>query len=164
MRVLLHLFLLNLPAFALAGRNETDSLGAISGSVFTSDGQPAAYVTVLIKNTTKGTITDADGKFYFKKLKTGNYILSVSLSGYTPTEIAVEVKQNEIVSLKIQLQVTYKELINVSVKATAGLKYIETKTSEGLRLNLPLNEIPQNIIVTPNQLLADQGSLTMAEA
>jgi iron complex outermembrane receptor protein len=164
MRALLYLFLLNLPVFALAGRNETDSLGTISGTVFTSDGQSAAYVTVLIKNTTKGTITDADGKFYFKKLKTGNYILSVSLSGYTPTEIAVEVKQNEIVSLKIQLQVTYKELINVSVKATAGLKYIETKTSEGLRLNLPLNEIPQNIIVTPNQLLADQGSLTMAEA
>jgi iron complex outermembrane receptor protein len=164
MRVLLHLFLLNLPAFAFANRNETDSLGTISGTVFTSDGQSAAYVSVLIKNTTKGTITDADGKFYFKKLKTGNYILSVSLSGYTPTEIAVEVKQNEIVSLKIQLQVTYKELINVSVKATAGLKYIETKTSEGLRLNLPLNEIPQNIIVTTNQLLADQGSLTMAEA
>jgi iron complex outermembrane receptor protein len=86
---------------------------------------------VLIKNTTKGTITDADGKFYFKKLKAGNYILFVSLSGYAPTEVSVEVKYNETASLKIQLQVTYKELINVSVKATTGSKYIETKTSEG---------------------------------
>ncbi|HEX3168020.1 MAG TPA: TonB-dependent receptor, partial [Chitinophagaceae bacterium] len=164
MRVLLHLFLLNLPAFALAGRNETDSLGAFSGSVFTSDGQPAAYVTVLIKNTTKGTVTDAQGKFDFKKIRTGNYILSVSLLGYNPIEVNVEVKQNETVHLNIQLQVTYTELKDITVKANAGLKYVETKTSEGLRVNLPLNEIPQNIIVTPRQLLTDQGSVSMAEA
>jgi len=164
MKAIICLLIWSLPFSVSATGNEADSLGAISGIVFTSDGQSAAYVTVFVKNTTKGTITDADGKFYFKKLKTGNYILSVSLSGYTPTEIAVEVKQNETSFLKVQLQVTYKELINVSVKATAGLKYIETKTSEGLRLNLPLNEIPQNIIVTPNQLLTDQGSVSMAEA
>ena len=164
MKAILYLLVLSVPLSALAGRNETDSLGAISGAVFTSDGQPANYVTVLIKNTTKGTITDADGKFYFKKLKTGNYILFVSLSGYAPTEVSVEVKYNETASLKIQLQVTYKELINVSVKATTGSKYIETKTSEGLRINLPLNEIPQNIIVTPRQLLTDQGALSMSEA
>ena len=155
---------MNLPVFAFAGRNETDSLGTISGTVFTSDGQSAAYVTVLIKNTTKGTITDTDGKFYFKKLKTGNYILSVSLSGYTPTEIAVEVKQNEIVSLKIQLQVTYKELLEVTVKSTSGLKYVETKTSESMRLNLPLNEVPQNIVVVTRKLMEDQGVLSVTEA
>jgi len=164
MKAIICLFIWSFPFSVSAAGNEADSLGTISGTVFTSDGQPAAYVTVLIKNTTKGTIADADGKFYFKKIKTGNYILSVSLSGYTPTEIAVEVKHNEIVFLKIQLQITYKELINVIVKANAGVKYIETKTSDGLRVNLPLNEIPQNIIVTTRQLLADQGLVSMSEA
>ena len=164
MKILLNVFLLILPFFALAGKNETDSLGTISGVVFTSDGQPAAYVTVLIKNTKKGAITNSDGKFEFKKIKKGNYILSASLLGYTPTEISVEVKQNETVLLKIQLQVTYKELQNVIVKSGQGLKYVETKPSESLGLNLPLNEIPQNITVVTHQLLADQGLISITEA
>jgi iron complex outermembrane receptor protein len=118
----------------------------------------------MIKNTTKATITDGNGKFDFKKVKTGNYILSVSLSGYSPTEINVEVKQNETAHLIIQLQVTYAELKEVTVKANTASKYVETKTSEGLRLNLPLNEIPQNIAVVTHQLLADQGLLSMTES
>ena len=101
MKTLLNFFLLIFPLFALAGKNATDSLGTISGVVFTWDGQSASYVTVLLKNKSKGTIADAEGKFEFKKIKTGNYILSVSLLGYTQTEMTVEVKQNETVLLKI---------------------------------------------------------------
>ena len=157
------IFLIIFPIFVLA-KSESDSLGAISGAVFTADGQPAAYVSVLIKNTKKGIITDVDGKFDFKKIKAGNYILSVSLSGYSPNEINVEVKQNETALLKIQLQLTYAELKEVTVKANAGSKYVETKSSESLHLNLPLNEIPQNIAVTSKQLLADQGLLSITEA
>ena len=162
MKTVLNIFLLIFPFSVFANGNETDSLGAISGTVLTTDGQPAAYVTVLIKNTTKGTITDADGKFDFKKVKTGHYILSVSLSGYSSTEINVEVKQNETAYLKIQLQVTYAELKEVTVKANTGSKYVETKTSEGLRVNLLLNEIPQNIAVVTQLLIADQGLLSMS--
>ena len=163
MKALQCFLLLSFPLFLFAGGNEADSLGVISGAVFTSDGRPAAHVTVIIKNTTKGTVTDADGKFDFKKIKTGNYVLSVSLSGHTPTEIAVVVNQNETAVLKIQLQVTYMELESVTVRSGAA-SYVETKPSEFLRLNLPLNEIPQNIIVTSRQVLTDQGSLSLAEA
>ncbi len=162
MKALLNIFLFLFPLLGLANGNN-DTLGIISGTVFTADGQAAAYVTVQIKNLTKGTATDGKGKFEFKKIKTGTYILSVSLSGYASTEINVEVKQNETTFLKIQLQVTYKELMNVIVKGQAS-NYVETKTSEGLRVNLPLNEIPQNIIVVTRQLLADQGLLSMSES
>jgi len=163
MKALLNFFLLVFPLLVFANANNSDSLGTINGTVFTSDGQAAAYVSVLIKNTSKATVADADGKFTFKKIRPGNYTLSVSLSGYTPTEIAVEIKYNETASLKIQLQLTYTELLNVIIRSRQGT-YVETKSSESLRLNLPLNEIPQNIVVTPSQLLNDQGSVSMAEA
>jgi iron complex outermembrane receptor protein len=164
MKALLNMFLVFFPLFVFASQNDSDSLGTISGAVFTVDGQPAAYVTVLIKNTNRGCVTDAEGKFGMKKMKTGRYILSVSLSGYTPTEVNVEVKQNETLPLRIQLQVTYAELLEVTVKANAGSRYVESRTSEGLRVNLPLNEIPQNITVVTRQLLADQGLLSMSES
>lgn len=153
-----------IPLFVFANRNETDSLGAISGTVFTSDGQPCAYVTVSIKNTSIGTTTDVTGTFEFKKINTGNYSLSVSLSGYNTIEIPVEIKLNETTTLKIQLQLTYKELLKVIVKADQGSKYVEIKLSSSLRLDYPLIETPQNIHTTSRQLLSDQGLISMSEA
>ncbi|HET9434163.1 MAG TPA: TonB-dependent receptor, partial [Chitinophagaceae bacterium] len=79
-------------------------------------------------------------------------------------EIELTVKQNEVVNLKIQLKQTYAELQNIILEASKQPKYVETKISEGLRLNLPLVEIPQNIQVTSHQLLSDQGLISMTEA
>ena len=164
MKLLMHFILLISPFFVFANGNEMPGYGAISGTVSTADGQPAAYVSVLIKNTRKGTITDGDGKFKIKKIKPGNYILFVSLAGYKPFEISVEVKQNETAFLKVPLSVSFVDLTNINIKANTALKYVETKPSESLRLNQPLIEIPQNIVVTSKQLLADQGLLSMSEA
>ncbi len=159
---LLIFILLVLPVFVLA-QNKNDNYGSIRGFVSTSDGHPAAYVSLLIKNTEKGSISDDNGSFEFKKINPGSYILHFSLSGYIDSAITVAVKQNETVFLKIQLRGTYAELKKVIVEARIP-KYVETKTSESLRLNLPLIEVPQNITVVPHQLLLDQGVVSMTEA
>ncbi len=166
MKALLNLCLLIFPLNTLAegNQNRNDSLGAVTGIVLTADGEPAAFVTLGIKIISKETITDAAGKFAIKKIKPGNYILSVSFTGYKPIETNVAIKQNETAFLKIPLQLTFVELTNLNINANAALKYVETKPSESLRLNQPLIEIPQNIIVTSKQLLADQGLLSMSEA
>ena len=66
--------------------------------------------------------------------------------------------------LNIQLHQTDAELKEVIVRANTKAKYVETKPSESLRLNVPLNEIPQNIAVVTHQTLADQGLVSMTEA
>lgn len=164
MKALLNLLIFVIPFSVFASEHETDSSGAINGKVITVDGQAAAYVTVLLTNTSKETITDQEGKFELRKIKPGNYLLATSLLGYSSTETLIEVKPNETTHVKIQLQVTYAELLEVIVKSNARSKYIETITSEGLKVNLPLAEIPQNIIVTTHPLLADQGLLSITEA
>ena len=72
--------------------------------------------------------------------------------------------QNETLLLKIQLHGTIALLNNVIVTANLSSKYVVTKPSESLHLDLPLIEIPQNIAVVNHQILADQGLLTMNEA
>ena len=67
----------------------------------TADGQPAAYVSVVIKNSTLGTVTNENGNFEIRKIKPGQYILQISLLGYSDQEIEVTVKENEVVNLKI---------------------------------------------------------------
>ena len=48
----------------------------VSGNVVTTDGKPAEFVTVLLKNTTFGGTTDADGRFLFTAPE-GDYTLVV---------------------------------------------------------------------------------------
>ncbi|MEO7265301.1 MAG: TonB-dependent receptor [Ferruginibacter sp.] len=164
MKLLIHFILLVSPFIVFANGNEFTGYGIISGTISTADGQPAAYVSVTIKNTGKGTITDNNGNFEIKKLKPGNYILLVSLLDYSESEITVEVKENETTLINIQLHQTDAQLKEVIVRARLNAKYVETKTSESLRLNLSLIEVPQNIAVVSNQLMADQGLISMTEA
>jgi len=61
---------LTFPVFAFAGYHEENGFGTIKGTVYTADEQPASYVTVLIKNIGRGTVTDGNGNFEIKKNKT----------------------------------------------------------------------------------------------
>jgi len=161
MRSLFVLGLLNISMLAIAQHSET---GSIKGFVKTSDGEPAGFVSVLIKNTHIGTVTSENGSFEFRRIKPGNYILVFSLSVYSGKDSSVSVKENEQTILNVQLEQTYAELQKVIITSVAGTKYVETNSSSSLRLNMPLNEIPQNITVIKLELLADQGLVTMSEA
>jgi len=139
MKKLLHFFLTLFPYFVF-GNNENNDYGSIRGSISTSDGHPAAYVSVLIKNTGKGTITDDNGNFEFKKIKTGTYTLRFSSLEYIHIDTIVQVTQNETVFLRIQFQRTFAELKNVIVEARLP-KYVETKISD-LKKSNSLTSIP----------------------
>ena len=147
--------------YSFAQKNE---FGSIRGTVSTSDGQPAETVSVLLKNTNAGTTTDAKGNFEIRRVKPGNYTLMFSLSGYSEKDSVVLIKVHEETILHVRIEQTYNELQRVIVSSKANTKYTETNPSSSLRLNMPLNEIPQNINVTTSQLLADQGLVTMSEA
>jgi len=55
--------------------------GIITGQIKTTDGQPAASVTVYIKENGKFTTTDEQGRFSIKNLKNGVYTLEVTMVG-----------------------------------------------------------------------------------
>ena len=61
----------------------------VSGNVITTDGKPAEFVTVLLKNTTFGGTTDADGRFRFTALE-GDYTLVVQSIFTHRTEMKVK--------------------------------------------------------------------------
>jgi len=90
-------------------------------------------------------------------------VIIFSLVGFESKEVSVNVKTGEENFVKAQLEQNYAELQKVIIESRSP-KYVETNPSSSLRLNMPLNEIPQNISVTTNQLLTDQGLVTMSEA
>ena len=76
------------------------------------DGQPLPGVTVLIKGTTNGTVTDIDGKYKISDL-TPETILVFSFVGFDPMEAIV----GSNTTLDIQLKATAKEIEGVVVTA-----------------------------------------------
>lgn len=58
-----------------------------SGIVTDTDGTPLINVSVLVKNTTNGTVTDVDGKFNIDAM-VGDYLV-ISYIGYEATEIGL---------------------------------------------------------------------------
>ena len=73
----------------------------VSGTVVDEAGEAVAYANVLFKNTTEGTITDEDGRFYLESDE--NYtLLSVSFIGYATEEVVL--KQRVTYNLQVTLR------------------------------------------------------------
>ena len=70
-----YLFTALLMALSLLSVSAQDKV-KVSGNVVTTDGKPAEFVTVMLKNTTIGAQTDADGRFRFTA-PAGDYVLVV---------------------------------------------------------------------------------------
>ncbi|MGV8945428.1 MAG: SusC/RagA family TonB-linked outer membrane protein [Lutibacter sp.] len=70
----------------------------ITGKVTSSDGGPIPSVNVLIKNTTKGVVTDFDGNYTIKAAT--NDILVFSYIGMKPQEIVIGL--SDIINVKLE--------------------------------------------------------------
>ncbi|MBT1706026.1 TonB-dependent receptor [Chryseosolibacter indicus] len=136
--------------------------GNVSGSVKTSDGQPASFVNVYLKGANKGTITDTEGNFEITKVKPGNYTLVASFVGLQTQTQTVDVKDNQTTEASFTLEEDGQELKEVVISADPS-QYVSDYPSISLRLKTPLIETPQNIQVVNAQVIKDQQIFDMRE-
>jgi iron complex outermembrane recepter protein len=148
-------------SFYIFANDPSEGTGVIKGKVTTSDGKSAAEVTVLIKATPKGTTTDEQGIFEFRKLHAGDYTLQISYLGFETIEHTVSVRDNRVSETSIQLRISNKELASVII--TSNKKFRTGWLSPSLRLTSPIIETPQNIQVITKGIITDQQSFDMLE-
>jgi len=86
--------------------------GRISGTVTDTDGNPLPFASILIKNTTRGTTANSEGK-YFIDLSPGSYTLICQYVGYVREEKQVTVgAENTTLHFRLPIQqTTLKEVI-----------------------------------------------------
>ncbi len=91
--------------------------GIVSGTISDKDmkNEPLAFANVMIKGTTIGTTTDAQGK-YAINVEAGNKIVVISFLGYDTIEIPVVVKANETVDVSKSIGSGNVKLEDVVVK------------------------------------------------
>lgn len=135
--------------------------GRISGQILSSDGQPAEQVSVGIKGTARGAVSDNQGKFTIERVKPGSYTLLVSFVGLATQEKDVEVAAGETVSVSFTLAESANELQEVIVKS--GTTYTSDQFSSSMKLLTPILETPQNVQVVTSKVLADQQVISMSD-
>ena len=140
--------LFSTPAMATAGTRDflfTAVAHPVSGTVISDEGDPLIGVTVLVKGTSIGTVTDFDGK-YSIELEDGSGTLVFSYTGYQAQEVAVNGRS--VIDLTMSVDVTALEEVVVvgygSQKKVNLTGAVSSVTSEALE-NRPIPSVGQGL-------------------
>lgn len=136
--------------------------GNIRGTVKTSDGQPAEYVTITLQGTNKGANSDNKGAYQIKNVNAGTYTMVISIVGQQADNISVEVKAGETTAADVTLAKSSKELDEVVVTSNTR-NYVDKTPSQSMRITTPLLEVPQNIQIVNGAMLKDQQVISMSD-
>ena len=144
--------------FALAGEEDN---GRVKGSVNTNDGEPVAWVTVMIKNTGIAVITDENGDFSLKNLKPGVYTLVVSYSGFKSAEKTVTVHDDGIAEAEFVLDKSARTLQEITVD---GRKSMNKQPVSVGKLPVAPMDLPQSFSVIGQNTLTNQQAQKLSDA
>jgi len=139
--------------FALVPSAFAQNVGTISGTVRDSQGLAIPGATVTLANRVsqgnQNTVSDQDGRYTLNNVPFGTYVLTVSLSGFTPVEQVVELRSSVPIAKEVQLKIGgVTETVNVSADAL-----LET-TATGSHVDIGAALIDQLPTATPSKQLS----------
>jgi iron complex outermembrane receptor protein len=137
-----------------------DQTGAINGKITTTDGKPAAYVNIVLKETSKGTISNEDGTFYLHNVKVGQYTLVVSYTGLQTRTKEITVTAGGTAEASFVLKETSKELDEVIVNARKGLN---AKPLSIGKAPIDPMDLPQSISIVNKEIITDQQAQRLSD-
>ncbi|WKZ60666.1 MAG: TonB-dependent receptor [Cyclobacteriaceae bacterium] len=132
-------YLFTLLMFACISGVAYAQTGTIRGTVTTADGQPAEFVHVALKGTTKGSSTDKAGKFEIRNIQPGTYTLYASLVGANAQEQSVSVTSNAVTEVSFSLNESFQELSEVTVYDSRINRFYNDSSFAVAKL--PLNDL-----------------------
>ncbi|MEH3115034.1 TonB-dependent receptor [Pedobacter terrae] len=136
--------------------------GTIKGKVSTSNGKPAAFISIGLKGKGLGTTSDENGSYTIYRVKAGTYTIKASAVGIDPSEKNITITTGQTLVVDFTLKENDQVLEEVIV-AGINKKYKVSLPSATLRLNEPLLEAPQNIQIVSNQIIKDQQIISMSD-
>ncbi len=158
-----HMCLLPALLFSTVLFAQQKETGSIKGIVTTSEGKPAASVTVKLKGTNKASLSEENGTFILRNIKPGSYELEVTLMGYQNLVQALSVKEGNMTEVKLQLTVSSEQLQEVIVKTSLN-KFKTAASKDVAKMPLGNLENPQVYTTVSKELLQQQGLFSADEA
>jgi len=138
--------------------------GTIRGKVSTSDGNPAAYISVVVSGTNQGAVTNNKGEYKISNVKPGSYTLKAIAIGASVKEQSVSLAQGETAEADFSITYSSSELEEVNIKAGHANKFAVKKTDASAKMPLSHLENAQNISIISSSLLAEQQIFKVDDA
>ncbi|MNS52437.1 Fe(3+)-pyochelin receptor precursor [compost metagenome] len=135
--------------------------GSITGTVKTSDGSPAAAVSVSLKEVNRGSITNDAGLFTIKGVKEGSYTLLISYVGLEPQSKTVLVTAGQSSVVDFTLIETSGKLAEVVV---TGTKSVNKKPVSVGKIDITPMDLPQSVAVINSTVIAEQQVNKLSDA
>ncbi|MDN3585171.1 outer membrane beta-barrel family protein [Pedobacter aquatilis] len=116
------IFFTLIACFLACGVSFAQKINKLSGKVIDEKGQALPFAAVRVLNSpdtviVKSGSTNVDGEFLLDGLKSGNYLLSVSMVGYKTTKTASFALLNDLRLHTITVESNVKQLKEVSITA-----------------------------------------------
>ncbi|MBW3466974.1 TonB-dependent receptor [Arthrospiribacter ruber] len=144
---------LSLVQNALFAQNQS----AVKGKVKNENGEALSYVSVLVKDTPQGTVTDTDGFFQISNLKKGSYRLVFSHVGYITQEIDIQLYEQQILTISEVVLINNEDNLLEFTVSDNRINPFDGKESEyAARMPLDNLENPQVYNVVTKELMKDQ--------
>jgi iron complex outermembrane receptor protein len=135
--------------------------GTLKGKIITSKGQPAQNVSVMLKGTRWGAVTDENGKFQFKA-QAGDYTLVVSHVGMARQEIPVTVEPGKLAAVpQITVNISANSLNEVSVTGEKTNKFAKQNSDDVAKMPLSDLENSQSYSTISSELITEQNITTV---
>lgn len=131
------------------GSNEKAAPSTVTGTVTDASNQPIAGVTVFVKGTTNGTVTDLDGNFSLKAALTGSLIV-FSYVGYKPLEV-----MSTRETMKVVLQDDTKLIDEIVV---IGYGAVRKSDLTGAVSSLKSRDFNKGVVASPTDLIQGRVS------
>lgn len=108
--------ILLLPSSVFSQSDDGSGKGILRGFVSDSlTGEPLIYANIIVRGTSLGAATNAQGHFMIPGVPAGRQILLISMLGYHTRSLPVDIGENEITSVSVQMTATAIEVAEVSV-------------------------------------------------
>jgi len=148
-------------AVTLNAQNQT---ATISGKVITSDGAPAPYINVIIKELNTGSITNALGTYELRNVAYGSYTIEYSLIGMEKKAMTIHVNTPNITVQDVLLNESSEKLSEVVVSAQRLNQFAHKESEYVARVPLKNINNPQSYSVVTNALLKEQITTDLPSA
>ncbi|MEO6522729.1 MAG: TonB-dependent receptor [Mucilaginibacter sp.] len=135
--------------------------GNIKGQVLTSDGKPAAGVTVSIKSINKQAITADNGNYIIQHLNSGSYNLTISYIGHKQQQQTVTVEPGKTTTLNFTLSQNANQLCDININS--GKNVNTTHVALG-KADISPMDLPQSTGVVSNKVIEDQQINRLGDA
>jgi len=136
--------------------------GILEGHVYTSDGQPAAYVTVGIDGQ-RGTQANEKGYFTLRNIDIGKHTVTASYVGLQTKHQTVDVTDRETTDVSFTLNEDAQTLQEVVVNGARANAFANKETEYVARMPLSNLENAQVYNVINQELIKEQISVEIAD-